>query len=93
MVFYGIGVGEGLFLCESGPRISHGNLLWGNEIGIGVGYLGAVLTFIQYMRRTKESPTAGQKTVRYAGNILLAAQLLLGMGYVLRCIALKLEYF
>lgn len=93
MIFYGIGVGEGLFLCESGPRISHGNLLWGNEIGIGVGYLGAVLSFVQYLRRTKEAPTAGQKAIRYAGNILLAAQLLLGIWYVLRCIVLKLEYF
>lgn len=93
VLFYVIGVGEGLFLCESGPRISHGNLLWGNEIGIGIGYLGAVLCFVQYMDRTKENPTVGQKAVRYAGNALMALQFLLGVWYVLRCIILKLEYF
>ena len=93
VLIYIIGVGEGLFLCESGPRISHGNMLWGNQIGIGIGYLGAVLTFVRYMHRTKESPTSGQKAVRYTGNILLAAQFFLGVWYVLRCIVMKMEYF
>ena len=93
VMFYVIGVGEGLFLCESGPRISHGNLLWGNEIGIGVGYLGAVLCFVQYVNIAKDNPTKGQKAVRYAGNALMAAQFLLGVWYVLRCIVMQVEYF
>lgn len=93
MMFYAVGVGEALFLCESGPCISHGNFLWGNDLGIGVGYLGAIFCFVQYIWDTRENANTAQKAVRYAGNGLLALQFFLGVWYVLRCIILELEYF
>lgn len=93
MMFYAVGVGEALFLAESGPRFSHGNFLWGNDLGIGVGYLGAVCCFVQYLYNTKDNPTTAQKAVRYVGNGFLAIQFVLGVWYILRCLVLQMEYF
>ena len=91
VMFYLVGIGEGLFLVESGPRVSHGNFLWGNNIGIGVVYLASICVFVKYMQSNKHSKY--YKTITCAGMILLSAQFLLGLNYILKCSMIPLEYF
>ena len=93
MMFYAVCLGEALFLAESGPRISHGNFLWGMDLGIGVIFIGSILCFVTYCWKTEKNDAPAQKAVRYVGNGLLAVHFILGVWYILRCIILNLEYF
>jgi len=93
MLFYVVSLGEALLLVESGPRMYHGNFLWGMELGIGIGFMGAILCFVQYCQSIKENATLKQRAVCYVGNGLLAAHFILGVWYILSCIIMELEYF
>ena len=93
VMFYLVGIGEGLFLVESGPRVSHGNFLWGKNLGIGIVYLASMVSFIQYIQNSKNTKSIKNKLIISVGVGLSVIQFILGVWYILKCIILGFEYF
>lgn len=91
LIFYVVGMMEGLFLVESGVRASHGNFLWGYSLSIGIVYLACTCTFIKYIQSGVNSKVS--KIITCVGVTLLSAQFLLGVNYIMKCIMIPLEYF
>jgi len=90
LIFYVVGIAEGLFLCESGSRVSHGNFLWGNNLGIGIIFFSSILVFTKYIRIKENKKT---NLVLITGLGLLFAHFCFGLNYILKCCLIGIEYF
>lgn len=93
LMFYLVGVAEGLFLCQSGSKVSHGNFLWGNNLGIGIGFLGAICCFYNYCCKNRCNKSIQHRLIKYSGYFILLMHLTLGIWYILRALYIGLEYF
>lgn len=91
IIFYLVGIAEGLFLVESGPRIGDGNFLWGKNLAIGIIYFAAVSVFIKHIKVNLQRKSTIITAVLGFG--LLSMHFLRGVVYIVRCISASVQYY
>lgn len=91
VIFYLVGIAEGLFLVESGPRIGDGNFMWGNNLAIGIIYFAAVSVFVKHIKvNLQRKPTI---IIASFGFGILSMHFLRGVVYIIRCISVPIQYY